>query len=438
VWSSPCRLGYEVVKLEIFTFSHNFLITIFCIGYIAIILEFIIRVNKTAVALLLAVLCWLIYFVGDPQPLETSLAYLGTHLSDVSQILFFLLGAMTLVELIDSHKGFNTFIHYLHTRSKRKMLWVICFISFFLSAVLDNLTTTILMISILRKLIPHRSERFLFSCMVIVAANAGGAWTPIGDVTTTMLWIGGQITTTKVIGEIFFPSLVSMLFPLLVYTFTVKGKFPKSEIDFRDEPLEPGAHLVFYSGIILFLFVPFFKWLTGMPPFMGMLISLSIMWLLTDIMHHKHEQRKHLRVPFILTKIDVSSILFFLGILLSVNALESTGLLESAAGAMDKYLKNEALIATIIGIVSAIIDNVPLVAATMGMYDLQTVPVDSPLWLMIAYAAGTGGSILVMGSSAGVALMGLEKVDFFSYFKKISFPVFIGYILGMLFYVYLF
>ncbi len=423
---------------EIFTLSHGILVAVFAIGYTAIILEFLIRVNKTAVALFMAVFCWLIYFVGDPQPLGVSITFLNTHLSDISQILFFLLGAMTMVELIDSHKGFNTFIHYLHTRSKRKMLWITCFLAFFLSAVLDNLTTTILMISILRKLIPHKKERFLFSCMVIVAANAGGAWTPIGDVTTTMLWIGGQVTSMKVITELFFPSLISMMFPLLLYTCTMKGKFPKSEIDFRDEPLEPGAHLIFYLGIVLFLCVPVFKALTGLPPFMGMLISLSIMWLATDIMHHRYEQRHHLRVPHILTKIDVSSILFFLGILLSVNALESTGLLEGAAQWLNVNIRSQALIASVIGVVSAIIDNVPLVAATMGMYDLQTTPTDSPLWLMIAYAAGTGGSILVMGSSAGVALMGLEKVDFFSYLKKMSLPVFIGYVFGMLFYVFLF
>ncbi|MBF5059821.1 sodium:proton antiporter NhaD [Candidatus Neptunochlamydia vexilliferae] len=423
---------------EIFTLSHGILIAVFCIGYAAIILEFLIRVNKTAVALFMAVVCWLIYFVGDKQPLNVSMAFLNTHLSDVSQILFFLLGAMTMVELIDSHKGFNTFIHHLHHRSKRKMLWIICGISFFLSAVLDNLTTTILMISILRKLIPHKSERFIFSCMVIVAANAGGAWTPIGDVTTTMLWIGGQITSIKVITEIFLPSLVSLLFPLLFFTVTLKGQFPKSEIDFRDEPLEPGAHLIFYLGIILFLCVPVFKAVTGLPPFMGMLIALSIMWLVTDVLHHRHEQRQHLRIPHILTKIDVSSILFFLGILLSVNALESTGLLDGAAEWLNAHMQSEAIIASIIGVVSAIVDNVPLVAATIGMYDLQTVPTDSPLWLMIAYAAGTGGSILIMGSSAGVALMGLEKVDFFSYLKKISIPVFIGYVLGMLFYVYIY
>ncbi len=426
------------MESEIFTLSHDILIAVFCIGYTAIILEFLIHVNKTAVGLFMAVVCWLIYFIGDPQPLNTSLAYLNAHLSNVSQILFFLLGAMTMVELIDSHKGFNTFIHHLHTTSKRKMLWITSIIAFFLSAVLDNLTTTILMISILRKLIPYKKERFLYACMIIVAANAGGAWTPIGDVTTTMLWIGGQITSMKVITELFFPSLISMLFPLFYFTFFLKGNFPKSEIDFRDEPLEPGAKLIFYVGILLFLFVPAFKAFTGLPPFMGMLISLSIMWLITDIMHHRHEQRHHLRVPHILTKIDVSSILFFLGILLSVNALESTGILDGAAQWLNGHMKSEALIASVIGVVSAVIDNVPLVAATMGMYDLQSTPTDSPLWIMIAYAAGTGGSILVMGSSAGVALMGLEKVDFFSYFKKISFPVFIGYVFGMLFYVYLF
>ncbi len=419
----------------IFTVPHDILLIIFVIGYSAIICEYIIRVNKTAIALMLAVLCWLVYFVGDPQPLSTSLQTLGSHLSDVSQILFFLLGAMTLVELIDSHKGFNTFIHYLHMRSKRKMLWMTTFIAFFLSAVLDNLTTTILMISILRKLIPHKKERFLFACMVIVAANAGGAWTPIGDVTTTMLWIGGQITTGKVVSTLFIPSLISLLAPLLFYTFTVKGKFPKSEIDFRDEPLEPGAHLIFYLGIALFLFVPIFKALTGMPPFMGMLISLATMWVITDIMHHKHEHRVHLRIPHILTKVDVSSILFFLGILLSVNAIETTGMLAAAAKWFDVHIRNEAIIATIIGGVSAVIDNVPLVAATMGMYHLDIHPVNAPLWLMIAYAAGTGGSILVMGSSAGVALMGLEKVDFFSYLKKMSIPVLIGYLLGMLYFV---
>ncbi len=417
--------------MKLVPFSESLLIAVFCLGYLAIIFEFAIRVNKTAVSLLLAVLCWLVYFSGEMQPLGESVDQLVGHLGKVSEILYFLIGAMTLVELIDSHKGFHTFTHYLHTRSKRKMLWVIALISFFLSAVLDNLTTTILMISILRKLIPHRKERLLYSYLVVVAANAGGAWTPIGDVTTTMLWIGGQITTFKVMKAIFLPSLISVLFPLIVYSFFVKGKFPRSEIDFRDEPLEPGAHLIFFAGITLFLFVPVFKWLTGMPAFMGMLIALAIMWLITDIIHQQDEKSKHLKVPHILTKIDVSSVLFFLGIVLSVNALDSMGLLKLAAESLNQHFQNNFLIATVIGIISAVIDNVPLVVATKGMYSLAAVPVDSPFWLLIAYAAGTGGSILVMGSSAGVALMGLEKVDFLSYLKKMTVPVFVGYLIGI-------
>lgn len=427
-----------MVGMEILTLPHILLLVVFAIGYVGIILEFFVKVNKSAIALFIAVICWLIYFVGEPQPLAMNLEFLSSHLGDISEILFFLLGAMTLVEIIDSHKGFNTFISYLHTRNKRKMLWLMSGLTFFLSAILDNLTTTILMISILRKLVPHKKERFLVACMVVVAANAGGVWTPIGDVTTTMLWINGQISTLKVVTELFLPSVVSIVVPLLFFTWMIKGNYPESEVNFRDEPLEPGAHVVFISGICCFLFVPVFKALTGLPPYMGMLISLAILWLITDILHHKYDQRKHLRVPFILTKIDVSSILFFLGILLAIDSIEATGILKAAAMALDSVVKSQAIIATLIGIVSAIIDNVPLVAATMGMYDLQTHPMDSPLWLMIAYAAGTGGSIFVMGSSAGVALMGLEKIDFISYFKKISLPVFVGYILGMLCYVYVF
>ncbi len=410
---------------------HVILLIVFVLGYAAIIFEYQIKVNKTAAALMLAALCWIAYVIGDQVPVKEGLEVLSHHVSSVSQILFFLLGAMTLVELIDSHKGFDTVVHYLHTHSMRKMLWVISFISFFLSAILDNLTTTILMISLLRKLIPKKSERFLMSVMVVVAANAGGAWTPIGDVTTTMLWIGGQITTLSVIKEIFFASLVSMIIPLLYYTFTVKGESTIPKKDIRAIELEPGAHLIFVLGILSFLFVPIFKWLTGLPPFMGMIFSLSFMWLVTDIMHHKYEQRQHLRVPFILTKVDVSSILFFLGILLSVNALEAAGILNDLADWLDANIKSLPVIATAIGVMSAIIDNVPLVAATMGMYKLEQFPVDDTLWMMIAYAAGTGGSMLLIGSSAGVALMGIEKISFFAYMKKATIPVGVGFLVGM-------
>lgn len=417
--------------MELFGLASLILIGIFCLGYLAIIFEFTVRVNKTAVALLLAVFCWLVYFLGDVHTLSQSLTHLNKKLSDISQILFFLLGAMTLVEIIDSHKGFNTVIRHLHTKSKRKMLFIVAITAFFLSAVLDNLTTTILMISVLRKLIHNKKDRLVHLCMVVIAANAGGAWTPIGDVTTTMLWINGQISTLKVMSALFIPSVMCMVVPLLIYFSALKGEYPAPAVDLHKEKLEPGAKLVFGVGVCALLFVPIFKWITGMPPFMGMLIALGVLWFITDLLHHKHEQREHLRVPHILTKIDVSSILFFLGILLSVDALEVAGLLEHLAQWMDSHIKSQAIIATVIGVLSAIIDNVPLVAATMGMYDLSLFPIDSNLWLMIAYAAGTGGSILIIGSSSGVALMGLEKIDFFTYLKKAALPAFIGYLIGM-------
>lgn len=418
--------------MEVFSLASIILLSVFVIGYLAIIFEFSIRVNKTAVALMLAVLCWLVYFLGGNAPLDQSIAYLGKKLSDVSQILFFLLGAMTLVEIIDSHKGFNTVVRHLHTQSKRRMLIVISVTAFCLSAVLDNLTTTILMISVLRKLVHIKKDRLLLLCMVVIAANAGGAWTPIGDVTTTMLWINGQITTVTVMKALILPSIVCMIVPLGFYLCFVSGNYPAPAVDLHKELVEPGARLIFSVGIGALLFVPIFKWLTGMPPFMGMLIGLATLWLVTDVLHHRYEQREHLRVPHILTKVDVSSILFFLGILLSVDALEAAKLLDKAAMWMDTHIQSQALIATGIGMFSAIIDNVPLVAATMGMYDLSTYPADSAIWLMIAYAAGTGGSILIIGSSAGVALMGLEKIDFFTYFKKAALPAFLGFILGML------
>jgi NhaD family Na+/H+ antiporter len=412
------------------------IILFFCVGYLAIILEFQIKVNKTAVALFLGVVLWMFYFIAKIHPLENSLTKLAWHLSDISQILFFLLGAMTLVELIDSHNGFHVVTRLIHAKSKRQMLWIVCVISFFLSAVLDNLTTTILMISLLRKLVPSKKERFLLSCMVIVSANAGGAWTPIGDVTTTMLWINGQISTLNVMRAVFVPSVISLAIPLLYFTWRVKGNYRKTQVEFDENPLEPGAKLVFFLGLGALIFVPIFKWLTGMPPYMGMLAGLSVLWLVTDWLHYKHEHRQHLRIPYILTKIDVSSILFFLGILLSVNALESAGLLGNVADFLETTVQDKTLIASVIGILSAIIDNVPLVAGTMGMYPLAQYPIDSKIWLMIAYAAGTGGSILLIGSSAGVALMGLEKINFFSYMKKISLPVLIGYLLGICYYFF--
>lgn len=409
----------------------SLILIVFVLAYAGIILEHYINVNKTAIALFSAVLLWSIYFVLSPMPVSEDLAKLGHHVADVSQILFFLMGAMTLVELVDAHKGFKIITDLIDTRSKRTMLWVIALVSFFLSSILDNLTTTILMVSLLRKLVPEWKDRFLLLCVVVVAANAGGAWTPIGDVTTTMLWINGNLSTFSVMKALFTPSLVSLLIPLVIYTFSLKGKLAKSNLTAADHRPEPGARLIFWMGIGALVFVPVFKAITGLPPFMGVLIGLAAVWIVTDLMHKEEGTRSHLKIPYILTRIDTSGILFFLGILLCVNALETVGLLQDLAVWLDRELHSPALIATFIGLLSAIVDNVPLVAATMGMYSIQEFPIDNSLWHMIAYAAGTGGSILIIGSAAGVALMGLEKVHFIPYLKKASFPTLLGFLGGM-------
>lgn len=418
-------------------FTTPLILTVFILGYAAIILEHNLKVNKTAVALFIAVLLWSIYFLCSPFPLNQDLEIFGHHVSDVSQIIFFLMGAMTLVELIDAHKGFKIITDLIHTRSKRSMLWVIGLVAFFLSSILDNLTTTILMISLLRKLVPEWKDRFLLLCVVIVAANAGGAWTPIGDVTTTMLWINGNLSSWSVMKALLVPSLISLLIPLGIYSFSFKGRLTRSEVTAAEQKPEPGARLIFWVGVGALVFVPIFKSLTGLPPFMGILIGLGFVWILTDLMHNRHEERTHLRIPYILTRIDTSGVLFFLGILLSVNALETVGLLKEVAIWLDNTVQSQILIAILIGIFSAIIDNVPLVAATMGMYSIQEFPMDHTLWHMIAYAAGTGGSLLLIGSAAGVALMGLEKVHFFPYLKKVTIPALIGYLAGMGVYIFL-
>ena len=405
------------------------MILIFALGYLAIIFEHWIKVNKAAVAIFMAVSCWAVYFLGHPS----ALGILNGDLAGVAQIVFYLLGAMTIVELVDAHQGFKIITDAIQTKSARKLLWLISIIAFFLSAVLDNLTTTILMVSLLRKIIPHGKERLIYCCMVVVAANAGGAWTPIGDVTTTMLWIQEQISSLPVMQALFLPSLVSMLVPLGYFTWKMEGKVEAVRIE-RTE--EPGARVVFWLGMAGLIFVPIFKAWTGLPPFMGVLISLSVLWLVTDGLHVPYE-RKHLRVPHILTQIDISSVLFFLGILLAVGALDAAGILASLAQNLSQTISSLPMLATLIGGLSAIIDNVPIVAATMGMFSLEQFPIDHPLWMMIAYAAGTGGSLLIIGSSAGVALMGMEKIDFFSYMKKMTLPVLGGYLAGMATYIWL-
>ena len=407
------------------------IVFVFSIGYVAIILEHYIKVNKTAVALFTAVILWSLYLFFSLTSVSEDLKALGHHVSEIAQIIFFLMGAMALVELIDSHQGFKIVTDRIRTKSKRRMLWIVAIVAFFLSAILDNLTTTILMVSLLRKLVANRVERFLLCCVVVVAANAGGAWTPIGDVTTTMLWINGQLSTLAVMKSLFIPSLISMIIPLLWYTIRTKGTFSSAELSKPTKKVEPGARLVFYMGVGGLVFVPIFKTLTGLPPFMGVILGLSVLWLVTDILHYKYEEREHLRVPYVLTRVDTSGVLFFLGILLCVSALQTAGLLQVVADWLNATVKSQAVIATLIGLFSAVVDNVPLVAATMGMYPLEIYPMDISFWHMIAYAAGTGGSILIIGSAAGVALMGLEKIDFISYMKKASLPVLVGYLAGM-------
>ena len=408
------------------------IVTVFVIGYVFITLEHSVNINKTATAILTGVLCWTIYMLGGGNaslvPHE-----LKEHLAGISEILFFLLGAMTIVELVDAHDGFKIITSAIHTRDKVKLIWLLSFITFFLSAILDNLTTTIVMISLLRNLINDREDRLLFTGMVVIAANAGGAWTPIGDVTTTMLWIGGQITTSNIMIELFIPSLVCMIVPLLVVSKRLKGVIDSQNIKLQDSAISSfERNLIFAVGIGSLVFVPVFKTITGLPPYLGMLLGLSIVWIVTEFLHKKKESetKNSFSVSKALQKIDTSSILFFLGILLCIAALESTHILSGMANWMTEKIGNMNVIVLGIGLLSAIIDNVPLVAACMGMYDLAQYPTDHYFWEFLAYCAGTGGSILIIGSAAGVAAMGLEKIDFFWYVKNISLLALVGYFAG--------
>ena len=407
------------------------IVVVFAIGYLAIIFETKTRVNKTASALIMAVLCWMFDFFQKNGNLNAEIGLLGSHLNDVSQIIFFLLGAMALVELIDSHHGFRIVTDLIQTNSKRKLLWILGVATFCLSAVLDNLTTTIVIVSLLRKLVPDHKERMYLGSMAVIAANAGGAWTPIGDVTTTMLWIQGNITTIEVMKSLFIPSVVCLVAALICFSFQLSGKYAHLRERAQETEKVPGARIVFFCGVGGLIFVPIFKTLTGMPPFMGMLIALGVLWLITDLMHHDFEDRQKLRLPHILTRIDTSGVLFFLGILLCIGALESAGLLEHLAHFLNEKVANLSIIAVIIGIISAVIDNVPLVAAGMGMYPLSLIPQDAPFWELLAYCAGTGGSILIIGSAAGVAFMGMEKVDFLWYLRKVSWIAVVSYFAGI-------
>ena len=410
------------------------LISIFCIGYAAIIFENIIGINKSATAILTGVLSWSVYsFYISPNPEHTS-EQLNHHISEIAGIVFFLLGAMTIVEIIDVHEGFDIITENIKTRRKIILLWLIGILTFFLSPLLDNLTTTIVMVSILQKIIPDKKDRWLLTGIVIIAANAGGAWSPIGDVTTSMLWIGEQISATAIVKNIFLPSFICMLVPLVGLSFQMKGHFElkKNEKVFIRNTTRSERNFIFFMGIFGLLCVPIFKTLTHLPPFMGMLMSLSVIWLITEIIHRGKTDvdKEQLSVLNALRKIDMPSILFFVGILLSVAALSSSGVLMSLANSLTGFIKNDRIIVFAAGIFSAIVDNVPLVAAFQGMYTLQQFPTDHPFWLFLAYTTGTGGSLLIIGSAAGVVAMGMENISFGWYLKKIGIWALLGFLCG--------
>jgi Na+/H+ antiporter NhaD/arsenite permease-like protein len=411
------------------------LIIIFTLGYLAITLEHTININKSATALMTAVLCWTL-IISNASNKELIIEQLSHHLSSISEIVFFLLGAMTIVEIIDAHDGFQNITERIKTNHKTKLIWLISVITFFLSAVLDNLTSTIVMMSILNKLIEDKKTKWLLLGLVIISSNAGGAFSPIGDVTTTMLWIGGQISPLNIMKQTFLASLVCMVVPTLIINYMIKGKIElranvENSLNFNTNSFE--RNLIFYVGIGCLLFVPIFKTLTHLPPYMGMFLSLGIIWTLTELIHNKkHVNEKGiLSVSHALRKIDTPSILFFFGILLSISSLEVVGVLPQMASSLNSSIGNLNLVAICIGLLSAVFDNVPLVAALQSMYSLNDYPQDHYFWELLAFTAGTGGSCLIIGSAAGVAVMGIEKIDFFWYLKKISWIALTGFIAGV-------
>ena len=415
------------------------MIVIFVLGYLAIALEHPIKVDKAASALITGVLVWTLFVLSgaDQHFIEEQLLH---HLSEISSILFFLLGAMTIVELVDAHEGFSIITDKITTKNRVKLLWIVSVLTFFFSAALDNLTTTIVMVSLLRKLIDNKYERWFFAGIVVVAANAGGAWSPIGDVTTTMLWIGGQLTTMTIIKTLIVPSIVAMVVPLTVLSFTMKGEIVRPVEVGNENDSDPTTaferNLIFFLGVAGLLFVPVFKTLTHLPPFMGMMLSLGVLWLVTEIIHRSKNKadKSQLSVIGVLRKIDTASVLFFLGILLAVGGLQSAGHLAVMAQNLNEWFGGDIYaINIVIGLLSAIVDNVPLVAGSMGMYEITSVgnfAQDGVFWQFLAFCAGTGGSALIIGSAAGVAAMGLEKIDFVWYLKKISILALLGYFAG--------
>jgi Na+/H+ antiporter NhaD/arsenite permease-like protein len=438
------------------------MIVVFVVGYIFIALEHPLHINKSATALLLGTVMWVLFALGEPSsfPAYTDFQQylqlhpgssftdwlihvpLIEHLGRVAEILFFLTGAMTIVEIVDIHGGFKVITDKIATRKKTVLLWIISIITFFMSAALDNLTTSIVMVALLRKLIVEKNDRWFFAGIVILAANSGGAWSPIGDITTIMLWIGGKISALHVIKTTFLASIVSLVVPIIALNFMMKGKIGRPaerQSTHHTVKLSSGErNIIFSLGVGALLFVPVFKTITHLPPYLGILAGLGVLWIVTGFMNRKRteEEANILSVNHIVSRIDMPSILFFLGILMAVNAMQTCGQLGVLSASLDKIPVAAPgkyfLITSIIGILSSIVDNVPLVAGTMGMYNF---PIDHYFWAFLAYAAGTGGSILIIGSAAGVAVMGMEKIDFIWYLKKISWLALLGYLAGCATYI---
>lgn len=445
------------------------ILAVFIIGYLAIVLEHPLKLDKTVPALIMGAVMWAILAIGfnygildvigshgdlhslagghgvghghgheGVDPHEGFTNVLLHHLGKTAEIVIFLIGAMTIVEIIDLHRGFSVLKEWVQTRSKKKLLWIIGILAFILSAIIDNLTATIVLVTLLRKIVPERSERLWYVSLVVIAANAGGAWSPIGDVTTTMLWIGKKVTTVGLVEWIIVPAVVCFVVPFLIasYKKPFQGEISIAADDEDDSRRLLSSKTMLYLGLGMILFVPVFKTVTHLPPYLGMMLSLGVVWLVSEYIHPEEdfsEERKHLYSPHkALSRIEMSSILFFIGILLAVAAIESVvvngvGALKFAAMGMDRAIPNQDLVVMLLGVGSAIIDNVPLVAASMGMYDA---PMDAKLWHFIAYSAGTGGSMLIVGSAAGVAAMGMEKIDFIWYFKKITWLAVVGFLAG--------
>ena len=420
---------------------NSLLIAVFVLTYAAIAFEHPLKINKSATALIGAGLLWTLYALGaaDIKGVE---AAMGESLMSTAQIVFFLMGAMTIVEVVDAHDGFEVITAKIRTTQLSTLMWLVGFVTFFLSSILDNLTTTIVMVSLMKKLLDKREDRLFFAGLIVIAANAGGAWTPIGDVTTTMLWIGGQVTTVEIMKGLFIPSMINLLVPLAVTAWLLRGRLVEAPVrEMNDSQIQTTPferQLMFYLGLGILVAVPAFKTMTHLPPFLGILFGLGLLWLVGDLIHRdKSDQDKaHLTLVSALTRIDMSSILFFVGILLAVASLEHAHILTAVAHWLNDVVGRLDVIVMLIGLVSAVVDNVPLVAASMGMYSLTDYPADSFLWEFMAYCAGTGGSILIIGSAAGVAAMGLEKIDFLWYMKKISLLALLGYFGGAIFYIF--